>query len=81
MIRSETEYNFHKIQTSDFLACVTHTELASRLWDNFRWRGYIPHSAIYTPNADVTGGQEVKDDLISQVSRISDLFFSFEAIY
>ena len=47
------EYNFHKVampaSAAFWAACITPDELALRLWNNFRWKGFILTTRDYEP--------------------------------
>ena len=63
-------YNFEKVtmqKTSGFhRVCISPHELAFRLWNNFRWKGYIDPDLQYTQSTS-TSYPEVKDELFQQL--------------
>lgn len=64
------DYNYNRTTAdnlNDFYArCVTSRELAYRLWNNFRWRGYIHPDVLYKV-PDFTDTHAVKRDLLAQI--------------
>ncbi|CAL1535138.1 unnamed protein product [Lymnaea stagnalis] len=71
-IQTIIDYNFNRTHATElatfFEKCVTPTELAFRLWHNFRWRGYVDPDVSYVI-PDFTLESRVKEDLIVQIAR------------
>ena len=66
-LRSIVEYNFQLIKMAPGIKpCVTPRELAYRLWNNFRWRGYI-HPEVNYRVPDFTDNVAVQKDLQLQL--------------
>ena len=62
------DYNFRKLQWRGHVTrCASPQEIAYRLWNNFRWRGYIDPDVDYVPPSQ-TRMNIVKDDLESQLA-------------
>ena len=64
------DYNFNRVFSDNlnkfYAKCVAAREIAYRLWNNFRWRGYIHPDVEYQPPTykDKT---LVKKDLLDQI--------------
>ena len=75
-IRSIVDYNF-KISfdgnslnkpVAFYSKCIGARELSYRLWNNFRWRGYI-HPDVQYIIPSFKGVEEVKEDMMAQLMR------------
>ncbi|KAK3735517.1 hypothetical protein RRG08_007136 [Elysia crispata] len=62
------DYNFRKLSHDNYVKrCSSTRELAYRLWNNFRWRGYIdPEVAYIAPARDEM--KFVRDNLMKQLA-------------
>ena len=69
------DYNFRTLRYSTHVRqCVSAQELAYRLWNNFRWRGYIDPDMEYIPSPQHQA-RIVSEDLMVQleIARTSGL--------
>ena len=65
-------YNFERVyheRDSEVLKpCLNYRELAFRLWNNFRWRGYIDPDIEYAI-PEFTDEKQIREDLMTQLWR------------
>ncbi|KAK3769686.1 hypothetical protein RRG08_004937 [Elysia crispata] len=74
-LRMIVDYNFRTLRYSTHVRqCVSAQELAYRLWNNFRWRGYIDPDMEYIPSPQHQA-RIVSEDLMVQleIARTSGL--------
>ncbi|GFS05428.1 carbohydrate sulfotransferase [Elysia marginata] len=66
------DYNFQRVyyerESGVLKPCISPRELAFRLWNNFRWRGYIDPEMNYTMPS-FSDEKQVREDLMIQLWR------------